>query len=95
MNYDVFFTGFAIALIAVMLVLAIRLRIKATLQSWGYDLTRETHNRLRDINLKLDSIQHQQERLLSGLERLERTTSTQTGTFNDLRSRLSKLETTV
>jgi hypothetical protein len=76
MTYAVFVAGFAIALIAVMVVLGIRLWIKTTLQSWSYDLTRETHNRLRDINLKLDSIHYQQDRLCSGLERLERTART-------------------
>ena len=91
MTYAVFFAGFAIALIAVMVVLVIRLWVKAAMQSWSSDLTRDIHNRLRDIHLKLDSLHYQQERLLSGLERLERTAST----LNDLRSRLSKLETAV
>jgi uncharacterized protein YlxW (UPF0749 family) len=96
MNYDVFFAGFAIALIAVMVILVIRLWVKATLRSWGYDLVRETHTLLRDTNLKLDSIQYQQERLLTGLERLERTAArTQTSTLDELQSRLSKLEPAV
>lgn len=79
-----------------MVVRVIRVWVKAILQSWGYDLTRESPTLLRDTSLKLDSIKYQQKRLLSRLERLERTTtSTQTSTLNDLCSRLSKLETTV
>jgi hypothetical protein len=95
MNYSAFVLGFAMALIAVMVVLLIRLSVKTKLDSWGYELTRQTHNQLRDTNLKLDSIKYQQERLLSGLERLQSAASTQTSTLNDLRSRLSQSKTAV
>jgi hypothetical protein len=89
MNYA-FVGGFFIALIAVMVLLLIRLWAKDKLERWGYELTRETHNHLRETHLKLDSLKYQQERLLSKLERLENTASTQTSTLNDLRSRLSQ-----
>ena len=87
MNYA-FVGGVLIALTAVVVFLIIRLWAKDRLERWGYDLTRETHNQLRETSLKLDSIKYQQERLLSGLERLERTASHQTNTLNDLGSRL-------
>ena len=95
MTYSAFIDGIVLALIAVMVILLIRLWVKTTLQSWGYELTRETHNRLRDINLKLDSIQYQQERLFSGLERLERTVRTQTSTLDQLQARFSQPRTAV
>lgn len=88
MTYYAFIDGIVLALIVVLVFVGLRLWVKTTLQSWGYDLTRETHNRLRDINLKLDSIQYQQERLLSGLERQDQT-------LNELRSRLSQPRTAV
>ena len=78
-----FIDGIGIALIAVMVSLLIRLWIKTKLERWGYGLTRETHNLLRDAGLKLDSIQHEQQHLLSRLERLERA-------INELGSRLSQ-----
>ena len=87
MNYA-FVGGVLIALTAVIVVLIIRLWAKVKLERWGYDLTRETNNLLRETSLKLDSINHQQDRLLSALERLERTASHQTNTLNDLGSRL-------
>ena len=95
MTYSAFIDGIVLALIAVMVILLIRLWVKTTPQSWGYELTRETHNRLRDINLKLDSIQYQQERLFSGLERLERTVRTQTSTLDQLQARFSQPRTAV
>jgi hypothetical protein len=94
MNYA-FVSGVLIALIAVVVLLIIRLWAKDKLERWGYDLTRETNNLLRETSLKLDSIKYQQERLLSGLERLERTTNHQTSTLNHLDSRLSQSKTTV
>jgi hypothetical protein len=78
MTSYIFLSGLLTALIAVMVFLLIRLWIKTKLERWGYELTRETHTLLRDSNLKLDSIKYQQERLLSGLERLETTARTQT-----------------
>ena len=87
MNFA-FVGGVLIALTAVIVVLIIRLWAKVKLERWGYDLTRETNNLLRETSLKLDSINHQQDRLLSALERLERTASHQTNTLNDLGSRL-------
>ena len=93
MTYYAFVDGIGIALIAVMVFLVIRLWVKTKLEGWGYELTRETHNRLREINLKLDSIQYQQERLLSVLERLERTARTQTSTLDELHARLSQPKT--
>ena len=87
MNYT-FVGGVLIALTAVIVVLIIRLWAKVKLERWGYDLTRETNNLLRETSLKLDSINHQQDRLLSALERLERIASHQTSTLNDLGSRL-------
>jgi hypothetical protein len=92
MNYA-FVGGVLIALTAVIVVLIIRLWAKDKLERWGYDLTRETNNLLRESSLKMDSIKHQQERLLSALERLERTTSHQTSALNDLGSRLSPSKT--
>ena len=94
MNYA-FVGGVLIALTAVIVVLIIRLWAKVKLERWGYDLTRETNNLLRETSLKLDSIKYQQERLLSGLERLERTASQQTSTLNDLGSRLFQSKTAV
>ena len=75
MNYA-FVSGVLIALTAVVVLLIIRFWAKDRLERWGYDLTRETNNLLRDTSLKLDTIKHQQDRLLSALERLERTAST-------------------
>jgi hypothetical protein len=89
MNYT-FVGGVLIALTAVIVVLIIRLWAKDKLERWGYDLTRESNNLLRETSLKLDTIKHQQDRLLSALERLERTASHQTNTLNDLGSRLSQ-----
>ena len=95
MTYSAFIDGIVLALIVVLVFVGLRLWVKTTLQSWGYELTRETHNRLRDINLKLDSIQYQQERLLSGLERLHSAASTQASTLNELQARLSHSKTAV
>lgn len=95
MTYSAFIDGIVLALIVVLVFVGLRLWVKTTLQSWGYELTRETHNRLRDINLKLDSIQYQQERLFSGLERLERTVRTQTSTLDQLQARFSQPRTAV
>jgi len=94
MNYA-FVGGVLIALIAVIVFLIIRLWAKDKLERWGYDLTRETNNLLRESSLKLDTIKYQQERLLSALERLERSASQQTSTLNDLGSRLSSSKTAV
>ena len=94
MNYA-FVGGVLIALTAVVVFLIIRLWAKDRLERWGYDLTRETHNQLRETSLKLDSIKYQQERLLSVLERLERAASHQTSTLNDLGSRISRSKTAV
>ena len=63
---------------------------KHALERWGYELTRETHNHLRETKLKLDEIQYQQRRLLSVLERLDSAASTQTSTLNELCSGLSR-----
>jgi len=78
-----FIDGIGIALIAVMVFLLIRLWIKDRLERWGRELTQETDNRLRGAGEKLDSIQHEQQHLLSRLERLERA-------VNELSSRLSQ-----
>ena len=94
MNFA-FVGGVLIALTAVIVVLIIRLWAKDKLERWGYDLTRETNNLLRESSLKLDTIKHQQDRLLSALERLERTASHPTNTLNDLGSRLSQPKTAV
>ena len=88
MNYA-FIGGFFIALIAVMVFLLIRLWAKDKLERWGYELKRETHSHLRDTNFKLDSIKREQERLLSRLDRLDRTTDTQLSKLNELYARLS------
>jgi len=68
--------GFFAAVFAFLLLAVIWGLTKATLEHWTYDLNRETHNRLHKAELKLDSIQRGQERLLSQLERLERRSST-------------------
>ena len=68
--------GFFAAVIAFMLLAVIGSHVKATLERWTYELNRETHNRLRETDMKLSSIQRGQERLLSQLERLERRTGT-------------------
>ena len=68
--------GFFAAVFAFMLLSVIWMLAKAKLEQWAYGLNRETHNRLRETELKLDSIQRGQERLLSQLERLERRSST-------------------
>ena len=89
MNYSTFVLGFTVALIAVMVVLLIRLWAKTNLQSWGYELTRETHKQLRDTHFKLDAIQREQQRLLSRLDSLDRAGDTQLGKLNELSDRLS------
>jgi len=43
---------------------------KAKLERWRYELNRETHRQLHEAELKLDSIVHGQERILSHMERL-------------------------
>ena len=68
--------GFFAAVTAIMLLSVIWSLAKAKLDRWAYDLNRETHNRLRETDRKLDSIQRGQERLLSQLERMERRTGT-------------------
>ena len=68
--------GFFAAVIAIMLLSVIWSLAKAKLERWTYELNRETHNRLRETDMKLGSIQRGQERLLSQLERLERRTGT-------------------
>ena len=68
--------GFFAAVIALMLLSVIWSLTKAKLERWTYELNRETHNRLRETDMKLGSIQRGQERLLSQLERLERRTGT-------------------
>jgi hypothetical protein len=65
--------GFFAAVTAIMLLSVIWSLAKVKLERWTYDLNRETHNRLRETDRKLDSIQRGQERLLSQLERMERT----------------------
>ena len=54
-----------------------------------YELNRETHSRVFDAQIKLDSIARVQERLHSQLERLQRAVDTQHSTVSDLRARLS------
>ena len=68
--------GFFTAVFALMLLTLIGNLAKAKLERWSYDLNRETHNRLHETELKLDSLQRGQERLLSQLERMERRSST-------------------
>ena len=94
MNYPIFVLGFTMALIAVMVVLLIRLWAKTNLQSWGYELTRETHHQLRDAQFKLDSIQREQQRLLSRLDSLDRATDTQLRKLNELYARLPQSNST-
>ena len=78
MNHSAFVLGFAMALLAVMILLLIRLWTKDKLERWGYELTRETHSRLQQIELKMDS-------LLRAVDRLERTGNTLAKTVNELR----------
>ena len=93
MTYAIFVAGFMLAIIVILVLSTIWQLAKSSLLRWSYGLMLETNTRLYDTNLKLESIQHQQERLLSGLERLERTVAhTQTSTLDELGSRLSKLE---
>jgi hypothetical protein len=68
--------GFFAAVTAIMLLSVIWSLAKVKLERWTYDLNRETHNRLRETDMKIDSIQRGQERLLSQLERMERRTGT-------------------
>ena len=81
--------GFLAALIVILVFAIIWQVAKAKLDRWSYDLNRETHSRLFDAHLKLDSIVRGQERLQSRLERLERAVDTQRSTVSDLRARLS------
>lgn len=78
MTYYAFIDGIVLALIAVLVVLLIRLWVKERLKRWGRELTQETHSRLQQIELKLDS-------LLQGLDRLERTSTALTKTVDKLR----------
>ena len=81
--------GFLAALI-VMLVFAIIWQVaQAKLDRWAYDLNRETHRRLLDTQLRLETVVRGQERLQSQLERLQRAVDTQRSTVGDLRARLS------
>ena len=88
MNYA-FVGGFFMALIAVMVFLLTRLWAQDKLERWGYDLMRETHTHLRDTHFKLDSIQREQQRLLSRLDRLDRANDTQLTKINQLSARIS------
>src|SRR3974377_563228 len=72
MNPSAFVLGFAMALLAVMILLLIRLWTKDKLERWGYELTRETHKQLRDTQFKLEAIQREQQRLLSRLDGFDR-----------------------
>ena len=81
--------GFMVAVFVILVFAVIWQVAKAKLQSWTYDLNRETHSRLFDAHLKLDSIVRGQERLQSRLERLEPAVDTQRSTVSDLRARLS------
>ena len=81
--------GFLAAVFVILSLAVIWQVIQAKLQRWGYDLNRETHSRLFDAHLKLDSIARGQERLQSQLQRLERAVDTQRSTVSDLRARLS------
>jgi hypothetical protein len=83
MNYAVFFGGFTMAVLAILLLITLWIWAKAVLEGWSYNLMRESHARLREAGEKLDLIQRDQERLLSRLERLERA-------INELGSRLSQ-----
>jgi len=87
MTYYAFVDGIGITLIAVMVFLLIRLWAKSKLERWAYELTRETLNHLREAHLKLDSIQREQQHLLS---RLDRATESQISKLSDLYSRLSQ-----
>jgi hypothetical protein len=55
----------------------------------GLELTREIHNHLREIHLKLDSLKREQERLLSRMVGLDRASDTQISKLNELHTRLS------
>lgn len=84
MNYSIFVFGFTMALLAVMIVVLIRLWAKDKLERWGYELTRETYNQLRDTHCKLDEIQRQQQRLLSRLDSVDRACDTQIRKLNEI-----------
>jgi len=94
MNHSAFVLGFAMALLAVMILLLIRLWTKDKLERWGYELTRETHKQLRDTQFKLDAIQREQQRLLSRLDGLDRASDTQVLKLNQLNARLSQPKST-
>jgi hypothetical protein len=66
------FSGFMTAILVILVLAVIWQWAKGSLHSWSDDLTRETLNRLRESELKLDSIRRNQERMLLWLERWER-----------------------
>ena len=94
MNHSAFVLGFAMALLAVMILLLIRLWTKDKLERWGDELTRETHKQLRDAQFKLDSIQREQQRVLSRLDGLDRASNTQILKLNQLNDRLPPSDST-
>jgi hypothetical protein len=89
MKYSTFVFGFTMALLVVMMFLLIRLWAKDKLERWGYELTRETHNQLRDSQYKLDAIQREQQRLLSRLDQLDQANDRQLSKLTELRAHLS------
>lgn len=73
-----------------MVIRLVRLWAKDKLERWGYELTRETHNQLRDAQFKLDSMQREQQRVLSRLDSLDRASDTQIIKLDELNARLSQ-----
>ena len=68
--------GFFVAIFFILLFVLIWHLAKAKLERWSYDLNRETHRQLHEADLKLDSIERGQERVLSQMERLSTTVRT-------------------
>jgi hypothetical protein len=68
--------GFFVALYLIMLFAVIWWLVKAKLERWSYNLNRETHRQLHEAELKLDSIERGQARLMAQVERLSTTIKT-------------------
>jgi hypothetical protein len=88
MNYA-FVDGVLAVLLVILLFASIWMLAKSKLERWSYSLSRETYRQLREADLKLDSIVHGQERILSQMERLERALDTKRSIASDLRTRFS------
>jgi type II secretory pathway component PulM len=93
MIYYAVFDGFLAALFLVFLLVFLWQTAKDRRERWGKELMKETTRRLQDTELKLDSIERTQQRMMSSLQHLEKAAGDHTLTLNHLRSHLPEPKT--